>query len=463
MKSKYQVKIGYAPTRRDIYPPPEFSWPMRDKIKERMDRIFSRIHDVELVGIEWLNEEGLLVDPADVKRVAKKFKDEEVDAVFVPHCNFGCEEVVGMLGKAVGKPVLLWGPRDDVPPTDLTIDRPLDIQCGLFASGMALRRYNVPFTYIENCWLDDPMLEKEIDKFVRVVSVVKAFNSLRIGQISLRPAPFLSVKINESELMERFGIEIVPIKGQDIIALTRDFLNNRKEEVAVTAEEIRSKVDCVEVSEDYLNNTAALELAILEMAEKQGCVAFGSECWEVIPQALDIWPCFAFGELADKGIPVSCETDMHGAISCVLAQAAARGETASFTADLTIRHPFNDNSELLWHCGPFPISLAKENKKTCLVGKCNGQYEIRGGDLTIIRLGALGGKYTLLVEEVKGCDGPITNGNYVWVETKDWPALERKFVCGPYIHHVAGIHGKYFEVFREAEKYLKGIEIDYVK
>ncbi len=95
-----------------------------------------------------------------------------------------------------------------------------------------------------------------------------------------------------------------------------------------------------------------------------------------------------------------------------------------------------------------------------MVGKCVGQYEIKGGDLTMVRLGASEGKYTLLAEEVKGCDGPVTNGNYVWVETDNWVELEKKFIYGPYIHHVAGIHGKWKNVLREALKYIEGIELD---
>ena len=94
MVKTYKVKIGYAPTRRDAFPPPEYAREMRDKIRDRVFGIFEKIHDVEIVGIDWLNEEGLLSEPEDVKRVAKYFREAEVDAVFMPHCNFGCEEVV---------------------------------------------------------------------------------------------------------------------------------------------------------------------------------------------------------------------------------------------------------------------------------------------------------------------------------------------------------------------------------
>ena len=44
-------------------------------------------------------------------------------ALFMPHCNFGSEEVVGKLGKAIGKPFLLWGPRDQAPPSGKLLDK----------------------------------------------------------------------------------------------------------------------------------------------------------------------------------------------------------------------------------------------------------------------------------------------------------------------------------------------------
>ncbi len=88
-----------------------------------------------------------------------------------------------------------------------------------------------------------------------------------------------------------------------------------------------------------------------------------------------------------------------------------------------------------------------------------GQYELRGGEITIGRLGFQRGEYSFLVEQVHGCQGPSTCGTYVWVETEDWPKMERKFVCGPYVHHVGCVHGAYADVIEAALKYLGSGEI----
>ncbi len=459
-ESAYKIKIGYAPTRRNGGGPPnEPAWEIRDLLKKRIYAILGKMHDVEIVDIEWVNEEGLLYANEDAKKVGRYFLDQEVDCVFMPSCNFGCEEVVGIVGKMVQKPFLVWAPRDGMPPKGHQW-RPLDFQCGLFTIGNVLRRRGLPFTYIENCWSDSPVLEEGLDQFIRVASIVKAFYHIRIGQIGMRPEPFLSVMYNEGELMERFGIEVEPIEGTDILARMKDILANRAEDVDREAARIESQIDCSQAFEDVVRNTAALELAVKELKESRGCTAFATECWKVIVDEFKVWPCYAVGDLSEEGIILGCETDVLGAISSVIMAAASRGETPTFLADLTIRNPLNDNSELLWHCGPFPQSLRKEGAQAKLVDEGYGQFEIKGGDITIGRLAYNTGDYVFLVEEVTGCEGPETCGTYVYIEAKDWPKLERKLVKGPYIHHVSGVHGNYEAVIREAMRYINGIEVD---
>ena len=143
-------------------------------------------------------------------------------------------------------------------------------------------------------------------------------------------------------------------------------------------------------------------------------------------------------------------------------------EKAHFFADITVRHPDDDNKELLWHCGSFPYSLAKDKEKAVagehwvLPSRAYGTcvWEIKGGDVTVVRFDGDNGEYKLLVGEAEGTDGPMTGGSYLWVKVKDWPAWEHKLVEGPYIHHVAGIHGKYADILAEACKYIPGLSVD---
>jgi hypothetical protein len=129
-----KFRLGYAPTRRVTFSKEEagrFRKLTLKKIKQ---------YKIDVVDIDWLNDEGLLFDMAQVNDVFKKFRHEFVDAVFVPHVNFGSEDAVAKLGKMLGVPLLLWGPRDDAPGPDGL--RLRDTQCGLFATSKVLRRMN---------------------------------------------------------------------------------------------------------------------------------------------------------------------------------------------------------------------------------------------------------------------------------------------------------------------------------
>ena len=109
MKRKYNLKLGVVGTRRDIFS-------KEDALKYNA-LILSRLEGmgIDFADIMDVNEEGLLFDEKDVDAIVDHLKKEKVDALFFPHCNFGTEDLVAKVAKEIGKPVLLWGPRDEAP------------------------------------------------------------------------------------------------------------------------------------------------------------------------------------------------------------------------------------------------------------------------------------------------------------------------------------------------------------
>jgi len=441
-----------------MFPPAEHAIKNKEAVMKRLYEIFGRIDDLEVIDADSINSEGMVVEHDDIEKTIKLFRDRGVDAVFMPHLNFGQEEAVGRLGAALKVPFLLWGPRDPRPEPDVP-NRLYDTQCGLFASGKILRRYGVPFTYIENCWPDSPVLEKGINDFIRTASAVKAFKNLRILQISTRPRQFQSVIVNESTLLERFGIAVSVVDATEAVECIDDVLENRADEIEALLKQWDKDYDLCGVTPGKLDSMAAMEIGIVTLAEKYGCSTVACECWHLFAAKYGIRTCFVFGSLTRRGIPVSCETDIHGCITSALVLGAVRMDTATFLADVTIRHPDNDNAELLWHCGPFPGSLATCAKPP-VMGDGLGWWEIKGGDITVARFDADKDEYYLFADEGRGVDGPPTDGNYVWFEVDDWVKWEKKLVYGPYIHHVVGVHGQYKEILHEACKYLGGVTPD---
>ena len=443
-----KIKLGYVPTRRSIFSAP-------DAIKYRgltADRLTEL--GIDFVDITDINEEGLLYDDRDVEKIAEKFEKEGVDGLMLAHCNFGTEYVCARLAKRLGLPVLLWGPLDERP--EPNGERLRDTQCGLFATGKVLRRFRVPFTYLTNCRLSDPVFERGVRDFLAVCNVVKTFKNIRILQISTRPFDFWTTMCNEGELLEKFNIQLSPIPMTELIEEIKA-VKEEKTKLNEMLDVIHETME-VQIKENEVENVAALAAAMKNLVEKYGCQAAAIQCWNALQTENGIMPCAANAILNEEGIPVVCETDIHGAVTALLVEAAGMGEVRSFFADWTIRHPDLDNGELLQHCGPWPVSVAAEKPKLTypLAFDHPGSLtaEAKHGDVTLCRFDGDNGEYSLLLGRAKGVDGPKGMGTYLWVEVENIKRLEAKIVEGPYIHHCVGIHKDVVPVLYEACKYI---------
>jgi L-fucose isomerase-like protein len=441
------ITIGFAPTRRSIFSAPD-AVKYRGLTRARLEEL-----GVNLVDIDDINSEGLLYADTDLPAITAKFRAAKVDGIFFPHCNFGTEYLVARLAREMGLPVLLWGPRDESP--DEKGIRLRDSQCGLFASGKVLRRFRVPFTYMTNCRLGDPEFRRGVEDFVRVCNVVRVFRSIRILQIAPRPFDFLTTMCNEGELLERFNIQLAPIPMTELAERVKAV--EESPETAQAVSYIKANMD-IRVDDKTVRKTAALKTALASLTAQYQCGAAAIQCWNALQSEIGIMPCAANSLLTDEGIPVVCETDIHGAITSLLVQAATLGQGRVLFADWTVRHPANENGELLQHCGPWPLSLARTRPALTkpLVFDHPGSVsaEAKHGELTLARFDGDNGEYSLLLGKAKAIDGPYTMGTYLWIEVENWKRLEAKLVEGPYIHHCTGVHGDVVPVLYEACKYI---------
>ncbi|MDR1600225.1 MAG: fucose isomerase [Oscillospiraceae bacterium] len=453
-----RVRVGFAPTRRRIFS-------VQDALRYKAliaDKM--RSLGIDFVDIEDVNSEGLLRCADDVQPVIDKFRAAKVDALFIPHCNFGSEHSCGKVARALGVPVLLWGPRDEAPLADGS--RLRDSQCGLFATGKALRRMQTPFTYLPNCGVEDDLFREGLLRFIAVANVVKEFRRARILQIDTRPNDFWSVMCSEGDLLERFGIQVFPVTLIDLVERFNRLVANPDGEVEGTVCHIHDNMEVCVGDEDVLK-VAALKAAMKALALENGCNAIAIQCWDSLQTALRLMPCCANALLTEEGLPVACETDIHGTITSIIVEAASMGASPSFFVDWSVRHPENDNGELLQHCGPWPISLAKGKAKLdrpfAFEEHCPGAVvsEIRGGEISIMRFDGDNGSYGMLMGTAKGIEGPKTQGTYLWVEVPDWPRTESMLVRGPYIHHASCVHGNILPIVYEALAYLPGVRADF--
>ena len=102
-----------------------------------------------------------------------------------------------------------------------------------------------------------------------------------------------------------------------------------------------------------------------------------------------------------------------------------------------------------------PCNLqACPGEKNHVIKTGEGNYRLKTGDLTILRFDGDHGDYSCFVGKGESIHGPETGGNYTYLQVEDWAKWEKKFVYGPYVHHVVGIYGDHRDALFDACRYL---------
>ena len=416
-----------------------------------------------LVDLEGVLKDGIVRDQSHVGPVVEHFKAKGVECLFVPHCNFGTEGAVGMIAHRLGVPTLLWGPRDGAPAPDGT--RLRDTLCGMFASSKVLHKLGVPFTYIENCRVDEEPLRRGVDTFLRAVSVANVFRKgARIGHIGQRIDFFWTTIVNESELLERFKIEVLPLDMVEFLRRSKARAAAGRAGYVKEVRELRAAATVEGLPDDgVVANVLAVRDEMLALADDRGLDGFAVQDFMSLIDETGAYCFYANSAVGDR-YAVGPESDIHGAISDLLLRRASFGAEPAYVADLPIRHPRDDNAVLLWHAGA-PLSMRHPASKLCLgthwilPSPLSGMthFRMKDGPITVARFDGDRGEYQLAVGQGRSIDGPETQNNYVWMKVADWPRWERTLMEGPFIHHAAMAYGHVAEAIVEATKYVSGL------
>ena len=431
---------------------------LKDEIRARL-----LSWQIPFIDLEGLLEDGLVKDQGHVNAVVERFRTAGVDALFVPHCNFGTEGAVGMIARKLGVPVLLWGPRDEAPLADGT--RLRDSLCGLFASSNVLGKLGVPFTYIENCRLDDPPFAKGVDMFLRAAHAASALrNGIIIGHLGQRIDFFWTTIINERELLEQFNVQVLPLDLVDFIAHAKDRAQRGRAGYERELAELRATAQVTGFDDDSpMLQVLAMRDQMLALGEEHGLDALAVQEFTSLVDAMGAYCCYAASAVGDR-LTIAYESGIHGAISTIMAQRAALGASPAFLSEFVVRHPENDNAGCVWHAGA-PLSMRdpadplRIGNHWILPSPLSGMthFRLRSGAVTMARFDGAGDGYQLAIGQASTCDGPATQNNYCWVEVDNWPHWERTLMEGPFIHHMAMVYGQYGDALQEACKYVPGL------
>ena len=460
MHAKKEPLIGFCPIGKFVFSH-EDAMRLKGLVRAKLDE-----WKVRCVDLEGVLPDGMVRDQKHTEPVVRFFQQQGIDALFIPHCNFGTEGAAGMIAKQCGVPTLLWAPRDVAPLPDGS--RLRDSLCGTLATSGVLYALRVAFSYINNCRVEDAEFRRGVERFVGAARVVKRLRSMKIGQVGQRIDFFWSTISNEADLLQRFGIQVVPI---DLADMCRTVRQRTQANLAAYREELVEYKKWISFNhyrdEDDILHNFSLRDVLLDSARENDLDGFCFQTFSSIPNEFHSFLNFGCSLVEDAGYPVAAESDLHGAVSSVLVEAAGGGDEPSFFPEPTIRHPTNDNAVLLWH-GHAPLSLraagsaVKIDMPWILKDLPTGglHFKLKDGPLTFCRFAGDGDGYRLGYGEGHTVEGPYTQEFYTWMEVDNWPAWERQLVYGPYIHHCSCLYGHFADVLEEARRYIPGLQFE---
>lgn len=156
-----------------------------------------------------------------------------------------------------------------------------------------------------------------ISDFIPVARAILGIKNLKIITFGPRPQDFFACNAPINGLYE-LGVEIEENSELDLLVSYNAHAGDARIP-AVCADMAEELGDSGNLYPDLLPRMAQLELTLLDWANShrgsRKYVVFADKCWPAFPGQFGFEPCYVNSRLASRGIPVSCEVDIYGALS----------------------------------------------------------------------------------------------------------------------------------------------------
>ena len=155
-----------------------------------------------------------------------------------------------------------------------------------------------------------------IREFVPIARAIIGLHGLKIITFGPRPQDFFACNAPIKGLYE-LGVEIEENSELDLLVSYKEHENDPR--IPEVCADMAKEMGEGAYYPDMSVRLAQFELTLLDWAEKhkgdRKFVAFADKCWPAFPSQFGFEPCYVNSRLVSRGIPVSCEVDIYGALS----------------------------------------------------------------------------------------------------------------------------------------------------
>ena len=284
-----------------------------------------------------------------------------------------------------------------------------DAYCGMLNASYNLKLRNIkayipeyPVGTAEEC-------ADMIHEFLPIARAVDGLNNLKIISFGPRPLNFLACNAPIKPLYN-LGVEIEENSELDLFEAFNKHANDPR--IPDVVKDMEAELGAGNKKPEILAKLAQYELTLLDWVEEhrgyRKYVAIAGKCWPAFQTQFGFVPCYVNSRLTGRGIPVSCEVDIYGALSEFIGTVISEDATTLLDINNTvpsdiyeadIKNKFNytlNDTFMGFHCGntfskklsfcemKYQLIMARSLPEEVTQGTLEG--DIVPGDITFFRL-----------------------------------------------------------------------------
>lgn len=298
-----QVKLGLIAVSRDCF--------VISLSEKRRGAVATAAKDI---GIDIVECKTTVENETDMLKAVDEANAAGCNALVVFLGNFGPETPETLIAKNFAGPVMYAAAAEES--GDDLIGGRGDAYCGMLNCS-----YNLGMRHLKAYIPEYPVgtakdIAKMISEFVPIARTLIGLSELKIITFGPRPQDFFACNAPIKGLYE-LGVEVEENSELDLLVSYKEHAGDPR--IPDICKEMAEEMGEGRYYAEMNERMAQLEITLLDWAEKhkgsRKYVAFADKCWPAFPKEFGFEPCYVNSRLVSRGIPVSCEVDIYGALS----------------------------------------------------------------------------------------------------------------------------------------------------
>ena len=481
MQNIPKMKVGVVAVSRDCFPE-SLSVNRRKALVEAYEKKYGKgdIYECPVCIVE--SEIHMQQALSDVMAAG-------CNALVVYLGNFGPEISETMLAKEfaakVGGPVMFCAAAEEN--IGVLADSRGDAYCGMLNASYNLKLRGVKAYIPEYPVGDAGECADMIHEFLPIARAVYALKRLKVISFGPRPTNFLACNAPIQQLYN-LGVEIEENSELDLFEAFHKHDNDKR--IPEVVADMEKELGAGNKKPEILAKLAQYELTLLDWIEahkgSREYVAVAGKCWPAFQTQFGFVPCYVNSRLTGRGIPVSCEVDIYGALSEFIGTVVSEDAVTLldinntvpkelYNSDIASKYNYKLTDTFMgFHCGNTcagklcnpTMKYQKIMARSLPVEVTNGTLEgdIVPGQITFFRLQSTADNH-LRAYVAQGEVLPVATHSFGSIGVFAIPEMGRFYrhvlIEGGFPHHGAVAFGHFGKALYEVFKYIGAEDIGF--